>query len=278
MKKDYFNANKELWDEFAKIHYENESEGYDVKSFLEGQTTLKPYELREVGDANGKTLLHLQCHFGLDTLSWAREGAIVTGIDISSYGIRLAKQLAERAKLEATFIESNLYDLPQKLVGIFDIVYTSIGVLCWLNNLQEWAQIISHFLKPGGFFYIAEIHPFSMIFDNETEGLEDLQVYFDYFHDSKPLEFTADGSYASSEVKIEPKKEYEWTHSMSDIINSLIRAGLRIEFLNEYPYTVWKQFAFAERELDGFFRLKNQKAEIPLLFTLKAVKDPEFSL
>jgi 2-polyprenyl-3-methyl-5-hydroxy-6-metoxy-1,4-benzoquinol methylase len=272
LNKKYYEANKELWDEFAKLHYETESEDYSVKSFLDGQTTLKSYELKEMGNVKGKSLLHLQCHFGLDTLSWAREGAIVTGIDISSEGIRLAKLLAKQTKLEAYFIESNIYDLPKVLSEKFDIVYTSIGVLCWLNDLKEWGKIIAHFLKPGGFFYIAEIHPFSMIFDNETKDIKDLQVYFNYFHDPKPMEFTADGSYASDEIKIESKKEYEWAHSMSDIINSLIEAGLRIEFLNEYPFITWKQFPFAEHGPDGFFRLKNQKAEIPLLFTLKAVK------
>jgi len=272
LNKKYYDANKELWDEFARVHYETESEEYSVKSFLEGQTTLKSYELKEMGNVKGKSLLHLQCHFGLDTLSWAREGAIVTGIDISSEGIRLAKLLANQAKLEARFIESNFYDLPKVLSEEFDIVYTSIGVLCWLNDLKEWAKIITHFLKPGGFFYIAEIHPFSLVFDNETKDIKDLQVYYNYFHDPKPMEFLADGSYSSDGIKIEPKKEYEWAHSMSDIINSLIEAGLRIEFLNEYPFTVWKQFPFVERGADGFFRLKNQKAEIPLIFTLKAVK------
>ena len=272
MNKKYFDANKELWDEFARLHYETESEEYSVKSFLEGQTTLKSYELKEMGNVKGKSLLHLQCHFGLDTLSWAREGAIVTGIDISSEGIRLAKLLAKQTKLEAIFIESNLYDLPRVLFEKFDIVYTSIGVLCWLNDLNEWGKIIASFLKPGGFFYIAESHPFSMVFDNETKDIKDLQVYYNYFHNPKPMEFSADGSYASIGIKIEPKKEYEWTHSMSDIINSLIEAGLRIQFLNEYPFTVWKQFPFAEIESDGFFRLKNQEAEIPLLFTLKATK------
>ena len=271
MNKKYYNANKELWDEFARLHYETESEDYSVKSFLDGQTTLKSYELKEMGDVNGRSLLHLQCHFGLDTLSWAREGAKVTGIDISSEGIRLARLLAKQANLEANFIESNIYDLPKVLTEKFDIVYTSIGVLCWLNDLKEWGKIINHFLKPSGFFYIAEIHPFSMVFNNETKDIKDLQVHFNYFHDTKPLEFIADGSYASNE-KFEPKKEYEWQHSMSDIINSLIEAGLRIDFLNEYPFTVWQAFPFAERGPDGFYRLKNQKAETPLLFTLKAVK------
>jgi len=203
--------------------------------------------------------LHLQCHFGLDTLSWAREGAIVTGIDISTEGIRLAKLLAERAKLKAHFIPTNLYDLPKVLSKKFDIVYTSISVLCWLNNLKKWGTIISSFLKPGGFFYIAEIHPFSMVFDNETKDIKDLQVFYNYFHDEKPMEFTADGSYASAEAKITPKKEYEWVYSMSDVINSLIEVGLKIEFLNEYPFTVWDQFPFTEVGSDGFFRLEIKK-------------------
>ena len=272
MNKKYFDANKELWDEFAKMHFETETDGYSVKSFLEGQSTLKEYELKEMGDVSGKSLLHLQCHFGLDTLSWAREGAIVTGIDISSEGIRLAKLLAKQANLKGTFIETNLYDVPKVVTEQFDIVYTSIGVLCWLNDLKEWGRIIADRLKPGGFFYIAEIHPFSSIFDNETKDIKELQVFYNYFHDPKPMEFVADGSYASEDQKIEPKKEYEWFHSISDIVNALIEAGLKIEFLNEYPFTVWKQFPFTERGTDGYYRLTNQKAEIPLLFTLKATK------
>ncbi len=271
MTKKYFDANKELWDEFANLHYHGKTDGYDVEAFLDGQTTLKPYELKEMGNVKGKTLLHLQCHFGLDTLSWAREGAIVTGIDLSSEGIRIAKLLAERAKLKGNFFESNLYDLPNVLSGKFDIVYTSIGVLCWLNDLEKWGKIIASYLKPGGFFYIAEIHPFSMVFDNETKGIENLQIHYNYFHNPEPMEFTADGSYASDK-KIEPKKEYEWSHSMSDIVNSLIKAGLTIEFLNEYNFSVWKQFPFMEPSDDGYYRLKNQKADIPLLFTLKATK------
>ena len=272
MSEQYYNANKQLWDEFAKMHYNLENDDYNVKVFLEGYSTLKPYELKEMGNVQGKSLLHLQCHFGLDTLSWAREGAIVTGVDFSSDGIRLANLLTQRTKLKATFIESNIYDLPNKLSENFDIVYTSIGVLCWLQDIKEWAKVIAHFLKKGGFFYIADAHPFCKVFDNETANIKDLQIHFNYFHDPKPMEFIADGSYAPDTPKIEPKKEYEWTHTISDIINSLIRADLRIEFLNEYPFTVGKRFPFMERGPDGYYQLKNQKAEIPLLFTLKAVK------
>jgi len=176
LNKKYYDANKELWDELARINYESESEDYSVKSFLEGQTTLRSFELKEMGNVKGKTLLHLQCHFGLDTLSWAREGAIVTGIDISSKAIRLAKLIVKQAQIKANFIESNLYDLPKVLSEKYDIVYTSIGVLCWINDLREWGKIIANFLKPGGFFYIAEGHPFSMVFDDQTKNVKDLRV------------------------------------------------------------------------------------------------------
>jgi hypothetical protein len=149
-------------------------------------------------------------------------------------------------------------------------VYTSIGVLCWLNDLKKWAEIISHFLKSEGFFYIADGHPVKNMFDNEHQ--EELQLKYDYFYKSEPIEFTAEGSYASDDSHMSPHTEYEWNHSVSDIINSLIQAGLKIEFFNEYPFTSYKLFTFSEKDFDGYYRLKNQKAEIPLLFTLKASK------
>ncbi|MFX1574196.1 MAG: class I SAM-dependent methyltransferase [Promethearchaeota archaeon] len=270
MEEKYFKANQKLWDEFAKEHFQIENEFYSVKAFLEGKTSLRQFELKEIGNVKGKKLLHLQCHFGLDTLSWAREGAIVTGIDFSGEAIRLAKVLAGKTNLIGKFIQTNLYDLPKVLSEKFDIIYTSIGVLCWLNDLKKWAEIIAQFLKSGGFFYIAEGHPVSKMFDNEHP--DELQLKYDYFHRSEPIEFIAEGSYASNKAHMNPHKEYEWDHSLSDIINSLIQAGLKIEFFNEYPFTTYKLYAFSEKGSDGYYRLKNQKAKIPLLFTLKASK------
>ena len=270
MNEKYFKANQKMWDEFAKEHFQIENEYYSVKAFLEGKTSLEEFELKEVGNVKGKTLFHLKCHFGLDTLSWAREGAIVTGIDFSGEAIRLARILASKANLTANFIQTNIYDLPRVLSEKFDIVYTSVGVLCWLNNLKRWAEIIAHYLKTGGFFYIAESHPVSQMFDNDHQ--EELQLKYNYFHRPEPLEFTAEGSYASENSHMTPHKEYEWNHSLSDIINSLIQAGLKIEFFNEYPFTTYKAYAFSEKDSHGYYRLKNQKAEIPLLFTLKASK------
>ncbi|MFW9923582.1 MAG: class I SAM-dependent methyltransferase [Candidatus Thorarchaeota archaeon] len=267
--KDYYEENKKAWDEFAVIHYN--SDNYNVKEFLAGQTTLKTYELKELADVKGKNLLHLQCHFGLDTLSWAREGAIVTGVDFSSDAIDIARKLTTKANLQATFIQSNIYDLEKNLSKKFDIVYTSIGVLCWLHDLKRWAEIISHFLKSGGIFYIAEIHPFSMVFDEESKN--DLKVKYDYFHNPTPMEFDIHGSYAVPDAETVQKKEYEWSHSLSDIINSIIQAGLKIEFLNEYPFTCYEAFPFAKKEENGYWYLQNITGQIPLLFTLKAIKE-----
>lgn len=270
MEEKYLKANQKMWDEFAKEHFQVENEYYSVKAFLEGKTSLRQFELKEMGNVKGKKLLHLQCHFGLDTLSWVREGAVVTGIDFSGEAIRLAKILAIKANLTENFIQTNLYDLPKVLSEKFDIVYTSIGVLCWLNDLKKWAEIITHFLKSGGFFYIAEGHPVSKMFDNDHQ--EELQLKYNYFHRSEPIKFTAEGSYASDNSHMNPHIEYEWNHSLSDIINSLIQAGLKIEFINEYPFTAYKLYAFSEKNSNGYYRLKNQKVEVPLLFTLKASK------
>jgi SAM-dependent methyltransferase len=270
MDQKYIDANRKMWDEFTKFHFRAENEFYSVKAFLDGKTTLKQYELDEMGNVEGKQLLHLQCHFGLDTLSWAREGATVTGIDFSGEAIRLARILTEKAQLTARFIQTNLYKLPQVLTEKFDIVYTSIGVLCWLNDLRTWAEIIAHFLKPSGFFYIADGHPFKNMFDNDHP--EELQLMYNYFHNPVPMEFIAEGSYASDAHHMNPLKEYEWEHSLSEIINSLIQAGLKIDFFNEYPFNIDKEFEFSEKDSEGYYRLKNQKVEIPLLFTLKASK------
>ena len=134
-----------------------------------------------MGEVRGKSLLHLQCHFGLDTLSWAREGAQVTGMDFSPEGIRIARGLAEELNIPARFICCDLYDLPEHLDETFDRVFTSYGVLCWLPDIPRWAQIVGHFLKPGGVFYIAEFHPFSNVFKNDGDETS-LELAYPYFN------------------------------------------------------------------------------------------------
>src|SRR5665213_3830419 len=145
-------TNRALWDELVGVHVRAPN-SYDLDSFRNGRETLKPIELEEVGDVRGKRLLHLQCHFGMDTISWARRGARVVGADFSPEAIALARQLSEELSVGADFVCSNIYDLPQHLEGEFDIVFTSYGVLCWLPDLTDWGKVVDHFLAPGGFFY-----------------------------------------------------------------------------------------------------------------------------
>jgi len=263
---DYMKNNRELWNEMTRIHAR--SAFYDLEGFKKGKCTLKSIELEEVGDVAGKSLLHLQCHFGLDTLSWARLGAKVTGVDFSDKAIALARSLSKELGIEADFICCDIYDLPRNLEGEFDIVYTSTGVLCWLPDLKKWSEVIAHFLKPGGIFYIVEEHPFTTVFDNSA-GVTELKVTQSYFHTSEPVAWEVTGSYTGEKTD-RPHTSYEWTHSLGDVLNALIGAGLGIEFVHEFPLCCWRRFPFMEQDEAGWWRIKGDK--IPLTFSLKATK------
>ena len=263
----YQQANLALWNEWAEINAKSKT--YDLEGFKAGQNTLTSIELEEVGAVTGKTLLHLQCHFGLDTLSWARRGASVTGADFSDKAIALAQAISGEVSLEARFIQSDLYELPNVLSGQFDVVFTSYGVLCWLRDLKRWAEIVAHFLKPGGVFYIAEMHPFLYVFD-EDDPVE-LRVKHSYFYRPEPTEWKVSGSYADREAKVNQPVEYEWAHSLGEIVSALTAAGLKIEFLHEFDRSVDRTVACMEKDAEGWWRLKDQP-DLPLMFSLRAVK------
>jgi SAM-dependent methyltransferase len=264
--KEYMKKNKTLWDELTSIHAG--AEFYRLEEFKNGENRLKSIELEEVGDVTGKTLLHLQCHFGLDTLSWARLGAKVTGVDISDESIALARSLSAELDIDAEFILGNVYDLPEILDKNYDIVFMSYGVLCWLPDLKKLAEIIAGYLNTGGFFYIVESHPVLNMFEDSPDSTE-LKVVRSYFHQSEPVKWEPEGDYADPEAKVS-HPSYEWTHSVSDIINALINAGLSIDFLHEFPKICWAQFPFAENDAAGWFRIKGDN--VPLLFSIKATK------
>ncbi len=261
-------ANQKMWDQFVAINAR--SKLYQLEEFKKGHNKLNALERKEVGAVRGRSLLHLQCHFGMDTLSWAMLGARVTGVDFSEKGIQMARQLSSELKTPARFIQSDVYDLPSCLDETFDVVFASYGVLCWLSDLTRWAQIIHRFVKQGGFFYIAEFHPFAQVFENE--GLiSDLQVRYPYFK-KEALKFRVDGSYASATEKIPPQFDYEWMHPLSEVVNVLLQAGLQIEFLHEFPYTCFQAFPFLKRSRDGYWRLPRGMPAVPLTFSLKARK------
>jgi SAM-dependent methyltransferase len=264
----YIKTNLDLWNEWTLIH--EKSKSYDVEGFKSGRCTLHSTELGELGDMSGKSMLHLQCHFGMDTISWARLGVKVTGVDFSDKAITLAKSLSKELGIDANFICSNIYDLPNILTGRFDIVFTSYGILCWLPDIRGWAKVIEHFLKPGGIFYIIEAHPFTNVFENESHTKE-LKLHHTYFYSTEPTRYEPDGSYADRTAKV-VNPSYEWIHSLSDIINALISASLKIEFVHEFPYANYDVFPFMEQGEDKKWRLKGNKEIIPLMFSLKATK------
>ena len=269
---EYFEANRRHWDELVGIHAG--SAYYDAASFKAGRSKLKPVEREELGDVRGQTLLHLQCHFGLDTLSWAREGAIVTGADFSPPAIEAARALAAETGIDARFVLSDIYSLPERLDGQFDIVFTSYGALCWLPDLRRWAQVVSHFLKPGGAFYMVEFHAMAGIFE-WGEQVQDLEVRYPYFPTRDPLRFEDDGSYADRSAQLQNKLTYSWPHPPSEVVTSLIQAGLRIELLHEFPFSIEKFFPnseLMEERADGLFYLTKYDGSIPLMYSVKARK------
>ena len=269
---DYTKANLEWWNEAAIIHSNSQGDIYELASFKAGKTKLLPLELEEVGNVSGKKLLHLQCHFGLDTLSWVRLGAQVTGIDFSDKAIAIAQNLSRELNLDATFICTELYNLPDVLdaAGKFDIIYTSYGAVGWLPDLQPWGRIIAHYLKPGGYFYIAEGHPFMWIFDEKST---DLKIQYPYFS-KEPIKDESEGTYAEKSAKLVHKINYGWNHTFSEIFNSLISAGLTINFLHEHPFCAWECFPDMEEGEDRYLRFKDpvKRDLIPLMYSLKATK------
>lgn len=271
MHKEYMEANRKLWDTLTPVNAD--SRMYDMEGFLQGKCTLLPIEVEEVGDVTGKRLLHLQCQFGQDTLSWARRGAVVTGIDFSEEAITLAKSLAAELEIPADFIECNLYDVPQFVNEKFDIVFTSAGVLCWLPDLFKWAEIVSYFLKPGGVFYIREFHPTAGIFDDENEDKTATVLRYPYARTVKPLKFDFTGSYADPNADINCTS-YEWMFSFADVINPLIKAGLQIEFLHEFNFSTYQSHPFLSKcsETDGYWRYAKAPDSLPLMFSIRAHK------
>ena len=259
-------GNRTLWDELTPAHLKS----YGVDRFIAGERWLPLKILEEVGDVKGRTLLHLQCHFGLDSLAWVREGAIVTGVDLSPKAIVAARKLAEEANLPAQFICSDIYDLTQNLEGQFDIVFTSVGVLCWLKDLDAWARIITHFLKPGGFFYIMEGHPLQYTFDENGQ----YQFSLSYFHHADPYVWDDDSPDYKDSSYIPQSPSFEWQWTISNIINALLKAGLKLEFFNEFGALEDPIFPEMVQREDGLYSLPNLPVELPVIFSLKARKDP----
>lgn len=266
-----FDANRSLWEAWTRIHVAGPF--YDLEGFKAGGVRIRPYEIEMVGDVTGKSLLHLQCHFGIDTLSWARLGAHVTGADISPTALEMARSLADELGFpEARFVESNLYDLPAALDGEFDIVYTSRGVLGWLPDIRGWASVVAHFVRPGGIFFITEAHPVMNVFENEGVAPGELRLAYPYWEHETPLTFAVKGSYADPEADAGQQTEYSWDHGLGEIVTALIEAGLVIERLVEHPFLEWKVDYLVEDGMGRWVLPPDAAGELPLTFSLVARK------
>lgn len=264
----YFAANRARWDEVVDIHAA--SDFYGVDRFLAGESTLLGLDLEEVGEVAGKSLLHLQCHFGMDTLSWAREGATVTGLDFSPEAVATARDLAKRAGLEATFVESNVYDAPEVIDGQFDIVYVNLGAICWLPDIREWARVASSFVKPGGFLYLRDAHPAAMTLDLDVSD-QSLVMRYPYFETESPLRWDDVEDYADERAELKNPVFYEWNHGLGEIVNAVIATSLRLEFLNEQNWSVYRATPWMEETERGIYRLPvPDRQNIPLMFSLRA--------
>jgi ubiquinone/menaquinone biosynthesis C-methylase UbiE len=259
---DKIDQNKALWDGRVASHVA--SAFYDVPGFLAGKCSLNPAEVEALGDVRGKTLLHLQCHFGLDTLSWARRGAIVTGMDFSGAAIVKARELAVEAGLKADFVEADVYGLADVLAGQFDIVFTSYGALTWLPDMERWADVVRRFLKPGGRVCVAEVHPHWYGLNWETYQLE-----YPYFNAGAPFEEKPSGSYASPGGTAEAQSEFFWCHALSEIIRPLLQRGIRILDFREFPYSYYNCFPNLMEARPGQWVPKGlEEGKVPMMFLL----------
>lgn len=255
--------NRANWDERVAIHLD--SDFYDHDGFLAGRDTLERFEPGEVGDVTGLDLVHLQCHFGHDTLSWARRGARVTGVDFSEPAIAAARATAEDLGIAARFVVADVLDAPDALEGAtFDVVYTSHGVLVWLPDIDGWAEVVVTLLRPGGFVYLSEGHPITWaVADDEP------RLVGDYFQEG-PARFDEPGTYADPDAATTHNVTNEWQHTLGDVVTALTSRGLVLEFLHEHPFAVWRRYRWLEHRGDGTYGPPPGGPRIPLLFSLRA--------
>ena len=270
--RDWMPANRRNWDERAAIHAQNRTGFYPIDRLKAGEDILQPIEAAEIGDVAGKRLIHLQCHIGLDTLCLARRGAIVTGLDFSPTAIAAARALASELGIPAEFVESDVFGARERLNGSFDLAFVTWGTICWLPNIERWAQVVASLLAAGGVLYLADAHPSALVLE-EIEG-QILPHYPWRVSADKPLIFEDAQTYTGDATELVEKRNYEWIHPLSAVITGLIEAGLQLEFLHEHERLPWKLFPSMEPDGDRMFRLPETAVPIPLSFSLMA-RNPE---
>ncbi|KAA5534859.1 class I SAM-dependent methyltransferase [Taibaiella lutea] len=255
----YKAINKDAWNKRTDVHVS--SSFYDVEGFFNGASSLQTTESALLGDIHGKSVLHLQCHFGMDTLSMARMGASVTGVDLSDKAIEKAEELNRTLGLNARFICCDLYDLEQNLDEQFDVVFTTYGTIGWLPDLEKWGAIIQRFLKPGGKFVFAEFHPVMWMFDNQLEKIE-----YSYFNREAIVEDST-GTYTDRNAQIE-YTEISWNHSLDEVFSALLHHGISIEQFREYDFSHYNCFSNLKQIAPDKYQHSDVGGKIPMMYSI----------
>lgn len=268
---DWLEANRANWDE--RVAYHIDTPTYDMTEIRAGRGRLCTIEQRELGDVTGKRILHLQCHFGRDTLVLAQQGAEVVGLDFSGAAVEAARTLAAELGLDhrSRFVQANVYDAPSILDGkaAFDIVYVTWGSLCWLPDIAGWARVVAHFLKPGGWLYLADAHPAAMVLEDlDPQGGREPVLFLPYFVDGVIIEDDPT-DYANKEARLVNSVTHEWLHPLSAILSGIAKAGLRLEWFHEHPEIPWRMFADLVPVGGGLYRWPKEQW-MPLAFSLRA--------
>jgi SAM-dependent methyltransferase len=270
---DWRRANRANWDERVSVHLG--AECYDLGRLRAGCERLNPIEEAELEPVEGLRVLHLQCHFGRDSLILAQRGARVVGLDFSEPAIAAARELAAELGLteRAQFVEADLYDAPTAIPepGAFDLVFVTWGAINWLPEIERWADIVAQFLKPGGTLYLAEGHPAALVLDDAAPRQGDMPGWFAPYLAREPLVIDNPLDYADATARLRNTRTYEWIHPLGDIVSALVAAGLTLKWLHEHDAVPWRMFELLVKDADGMYRWPD-KAWLPLAFSLKAVR------
>ena len=271
---DWLNLNRANWDERVPLHL-NAPDVYALAPLRDGSARLGPIASEILGPVSGLRVLHLQCHFGLDTLTIAQQGARAIGLDFSAPAIAAARDLARETNLSdaARFVEANVYDalsaLPEP--GTFDRVFVSWGALNWLPDLFAWARVVAAFLRPGGYLALAEAHPMAYVFDDLTATPDGRPGWYAAYLERAPLLEDRPEDYADPAARLRNSRTVECVHPLSDLFMALIAAGLRIERFHEHDRAAWRMFSCQTRHGPGDYRWPD-KPWLPLSYSLRAVK------
>ncbi len=266
-------GNRAHWDEKVALHLG--PRGYDLTSLRAGHGRLNAIEEEELGPVAGRHILHLQCHFGADSLKLVQRGATVVGLDFSAAAIEAAHQLASELGLadRARFVQADLYDASTAIPGAaaFDMAFVTWGAICWLPDIYRWAQIIRHFLKPGGWLYLAEAHPTAMVFDDAAALSDGGPGFFAPYFSRDPVVMQEAHDYVDRTASVRNATTHTWIHPLGDIISGLLAAGMTLDWLHEHDALTWQMFKVLVRDTDRLWRWPD-KPWLPLAFSLKATR------